>query len=65
MPEDLILAVPRRVGQRGFSQYVAEAVRRRLEQDLLADLSESLTSAYGPVPEEYLVEAQHEWPDRQ
>jgi hypothetical protein len=63
MPEDLTEAVQLRVGRGKFSQYVTEAVARQLELDLLADLSDLLTSEHGPVPEEYLAEAQAAWPD--
>lgn len=65
MPEDLTAAVQRRVGRGKFSQYVTEAVARQLELDLLADLSDLLASQHGPVPEEYLAEAQAAWPDEQ
>jgi Arc/MetJ-type ribon-helix-helix transcriptional regulator len=63
LPEDLTAAVQQRVGPGKFSQYVAEAVSRQLEQDLLAELSELLTAEHGPVPEEYLAEARAAWPD--
>src|ERR1700721_4901820 len=63
MPEDLTVAVQERVGRGEFSQYVTEAVTRQLERDLLTDLSESLASAHGPVPEEYLAQARAAWPD--
>jgi hypothetical protein len=65
MPEDLTAAVQLRVGRGKFSQYVAEAVARQLELDLLADLSDLLTSEHGPVPEEYLAEARAAWPDEE
>lgn len=63
MPEDLTAAIQQRVGRGKFSQYVTEAVTRQLELDLLAELSELLTAAHGPVPEEYLAEARAAWPD--
>ena len=63
MPENLTIAVQQRVGRGKFSQYVTEAVARQFELDLLADLSELLTSEHGPVPEEYLEEARAAWPD--
>jgi Arc/MetJ-type ribon-helix-helix transcriptional regulator len=65
MPEDLTAAVQQRVGRGKFSQYVTEAVTRQLELDLLAELSELLTAEHGPVPEEYMAEAQAAWPDGQ
>jgi len=63
MPENLASAVQQRVGRGKFSQYVTEAVARQLELDLLAELSELLTSEHGPVPEEYLEEARAAWPE--
>ncbi len=63
MPEDLTAAVQRRVGRGKFSQYVTEAVARQLELDMLAELSELLTSEHGPVPEEQLAGARAAWPD--
>jgi Arc/MetJ-type ribon-helix-helix transcriptional regulator len=63
MPEDLTAAVQQRVGRGKFSQYVTEAVNRQLEQDLLAELSDLLAAEHGPVPAEYLAEAQAAWPD--
>jgi hypothetical protein len=63
MPEDLTTAVQQRVGRGKFSQYVTEAVSRRLELDLLAELSGLLAAEHGPVPGEYLAEARAAWPD--
>ena len=62
MPANLTTAVQQRVGRGKFSQYVTEAVTRQFELDLLAELSELLTSEHGPVPEEYLEEARAAWP---
>lgn len=63
LPEGLMAAVQERVGKGEFSHYVTEAVARRLELDLLAELSELLEAEHGPVPEEYLAEAGAAWPD--
>ena len=63
MPEDLTAAVQERVGRGKFSQYVTEAVARKLELDLLGELSELLAAEHGPVPEEYLAEARAVWPE--
>jgi Arc/MetJ-type ribon-helix-helix transcriptional regulator len=63
MPADLTTAVQQRVGRGKFSQYVAEAVARKLELDLLGELSELLAAEHGPVPEEYLAEARAAWPE--
>ncbi|WFE27521.1 hypothetical protein O7623_30630 [Solwaraspora sp. WMMD791] len=63
MPEDLTTAVQRRVGRGEFSQYVTEAVARQLELDLIGELSDLLSSEYGPVPADALDEARASWPD--
>jgi hypothetical protein len=63
MPADLTACVQQRVGRGKFSQYVAAAVSRQLELDMLAELSELLAAEHGPVPEEYLAEARAAWPD--
>ncbi|GAA3851379.1 hypothetical protein GCM10022243_16410 [Saccharothrix violaceirubra] len=63
MPEELTVAVQRRVGRGEFSQYVTEAVTRQLELDLLGDLAALLAEEHGAVPEEFLAEAGAAWPD--
>ncbi|MGH3928320.1 MAG: HD domain-containing protein, partial [Pseudonocardiaceae bacterium] len=63
LPEQLTAAVQQRVGKGEFSHYVAEAVARQLELDLLAELSDVLADEHGPVPEEYLAQAAAAWPD--
>ncbi len=63
MPEDLTTAVQQRVGRGEFSQYVTEAVARRLELDLLGELAGLLQAEYGPVPQDELTEARRSWPD--
>ncbi|MCU7730007.1 hypothetical protein ODJ79_40365 [Actinoplanes sp. KI2] len=63
MPEDLTAAVQQRVGPGEFSQYVTEAVARRLELDLVEELAEILEAEHGPVAEDALAEAKTSWPD--
>lgn len=63
MPEELTAAVQQRVGRGEFSQYVTEAVTRKLESDLLEELASLLEAEYGPVPERFLAEARAAWPD--
>jgi len=63
LPEDLTVAVQQRVGRGEFSQYVAHAVARQLEQDLLGELLGLLEAEHGPVPEGLLAQARSEWPD--
>ncbi|HWC24636.1 MAG TPA: CopG family transcriptional regulator [Flexivirga sp.] len=51
MPAETSQAVRSRVGARGFSAYVAEAVARQLERDALDDLLAEMTAQHGPVDE--------------
>jgi hypothetical protein len=41
-----------RVGERGFSRYLDEALARQLQFDRLADLERQLQDEFGPVPAE-------------
>lgn len=63
LPEALTAVVQQRVGKGEFSHYVAEAVARQLELDLLAELAALLDVEHGPIPEELLAEAGAAWPD--
>lgn len=63
MPQELTEAVQQRVGRGAFSQYVTEAVARRLELDLLGELSALLEAEHGALSEEALNEARLSWPD--
>jgi Arc/MetJ family transcription regulator len=51
-----------RVGGRGVSAYVNEAVRRQLRRDALADLLAEMRAANGPVDEELIEEVRRRWP---
>lgn len=63
LPEGLTAVIQQRVGKGEFSHYVAEAVARQLELDLLAELAALLDAEHGPIPEEFLAEAGAAWPD--
>lgn len=63
LPEGLTAVVQQRVGKGEFSHYVAEAVARQLELDLLAELVALLDAEHGPISEELLAEAGAAWPD--
>ena len=63
LPEGLAAIVQQRVGRGEFSHYVAEAVARQLELDLLAELAALLDTEHGPISEELLAEAGAAWPD--
>jgi hypothetical protein len=63
LPSDLSAEVRRRVGQRGFSRFVAAAVRRQIERDDLDALLAEMEAVNGPVPPELLAEVDKLWPD--
>ena len=52
MPQDVLAEVDSRVGGRGFSSYVAEAVRRQLRHDKLNEFLEQAQQASGPLTDE-------------
>lgn len=52
MPQDVLAEVDSRVGARGFSPYVAEAVRRQLRHDKLSEFLEQAEQAGGPITDE-------------
>ncbi|MFT4010967.1 MAG: hypothetical protein QM655_13105 [Nocardioidaceae bacterium] len=56
MPTATSAGVRERVGSRGFSAYVSQAVTRQLERDALADILARLEEKHGPVDEDAVVE---------
>ncbi len=50
-----------RVGGRGVSAYVNEAVRRQLRRDALADLLAEMRTVNGPVADERMEEVRRLW----
>ncbi|MDQ2706809.1 MAG: hypothetical protein M3Z25_03900 [Actinomycetota bacterium] len=59
---DVLAEARERVGGRGVSAYVNEAVRRQLRRDALADLLADMGAANGPVDEEQMEEVRRRWP---
>ncbi len=52
-----------RVGERGLSRYLDEALARQLQHDRLADLERDLSQQFGPVPAEIQREIDElDWP---
>lgn len=51
-----------RVGGRGLSAYLSEALRRQLRRDALSDLLAELREANGPVSGERMEEVRRLWP---
>ena len=52
MPQDVLAEVDSRVGARGFSPYVAEAVRRQLRHDKLGEFLKQAEQAGGPITDD-------------
>ena len=49
--QDVLSEVDSRVGARGFSSYVAEAVRRQLQHDKLGEFLDQAERSGGPISE--------------
>ncbi len=62
LPADLAEAVRRRVGARGLSRFVAQALAHELEHAQLGTFLRELDAEHGPVPEEALEAARRAWP---
>lgn len=56
LPADTSEGVRARVGARGFSAYVAQAVARQLERDALDDVLARMEAEHGPVDENEVLE---------
>ncbi|MCL2468030.1 MAG: CopG family transcriptional regulator [Micrococcales bacterium] len=52
IPRTTSEGVRARVGSRGFSAYVSQAVARQLERDALDDLVAEMDAEHGPVDED-------------
>ncbi len=61
---DVLAQTRDRVGGRGVSAYVNEAVRRQLQRDALADLLVEMQAANGPIDDHLLEEVRNLWPGR-
>jgi hypothetical protein len=49
---DLVDAAKARVGERGFSRYINEALALRLQHERLEALEDDLAATFGPIPDE-------------
>jgi hypothetical protein len=56
LPAGTSEGVRARVGARGFSAYVAQAVARQLERDALDDALARMEAEHGPVDENEVLE---------
>jgi len=63
LTQERVAEAKARVGERGFSRYLDEALARQLQFDRLADLEADLAREFGPIPEAALRRvAEMEWP---
>ena len=52
-----------RVGERGFSRYLDDALARQLQVDRLVELETALERDYGPIPPDVQREVdEQQWP---
>ena len=49
---DRVREAKARVGERGFSRYLDQALGRALQHDRLADLEGDLAAVHGPIPDD-------------
>lgn len=63
LDEQRVAEAKARVGERGFSRYLDEALARQLQHDRLADLESDLAARFGAIPPQVQreIDAQ-EWP---
>lgn len=62
LDSDVLAQTRERIGGRGVSAYVNEAVRRQLRRDALADLLAEMQEANGPVDDRLIEEVRRLWP---
>jgi hypothetical protein len=63
LDEALLNSARQRVGRRGLSHYVNEALRLQLQRDRLVSLLDELEREHGPLSPELMEEVREAWPD--
>jgi hypothetical protein len=64
IPQELAAAVRRRVGARGLSGFVAQALAHELEREQLGSFLAEMEAARGPVSSAEIAKARRAWPKR-
>jgi hypothetical protein len=64
IPQELAAAVRRRVGARGLSGFVAQALSHELEREQLGSFLAELDTARGAVSKTEIAKARRVWPKR-
>jgi hypothetical protein len=63
LDRDVLKEARGRVGRRGLSSYVDEALRLKLQHDRLRTLLSELEAAHGPISARIRSEVRREWPN--
>ena len=58
----MVAAARHRVGGRGLSGYLNDALRRQLQRDRIQDLLAEFDEEMGPIPEDVMEEVRDLWP---
>jgi Arc/MetJ-type ribon-helix-helix transcriptional regulator len=61
LPAALLERIKGRVGSRGLSSYVAQALEAQERRDALRAWLDEQDAIYGPVPDEVLEEVRQRW----
>jgi Arc/MetJ family transcription regulator len=62
LDKEMLAQTRERVGRRGISGYVNDALRRQLRRDVLAELLAEMRELNGPVSKEAMEEVRLLWP---
>jgi len=63
LPEETAQRIEDRVGERGFSRYITDAVEEKLRSEAMGEFLAQYEAEHGPLSEEQVREAAAEWPD--
>lgn len=64
LDEDVVEGIAAEVGERGFSGWLNDAARARLDREHVLRFLAELDAEHGPVPPEMLEEARRVWAGR-
>jgi hypothetical protein len=61
LPAPLVERIKHKVGSRGVSRYVAQALEHEERREALRDWLADQNRAHGPVPDEVMQEVRRQW----
>jgi post-segregation antitoxin (ccd killing protein) len=61
LPQGLVGRIKDRVGSRGLSRYVAEALEAEERRQALRDWLSGQEAEHGPIPEDVMEEVRRQW----